>query len=238
MLHFLGLIYNDAIYRPILNLLIWLYNAIPGHDIGIVIIVVTLVIRIALAPFTHKSLKGQRKMTALQPKLNELRERHKDDRQEQAKAMMDLYKEHKISPFSSCLPLLVQLPILIALYHVFSKALKGNLAGLYEFVSNPGTLNPHFLSVVDLSQPNIIFAVLAGAAQFWQSWMITKWQTVSSSDPTAKIMNAQMMYILPLFSVFIAWRLPAGLPLYWIVTTLFAIAQQYYVQKKHPYEVK
>lgn len=236
MLHFFTIIYNDAIYRPILNLLVWLYNLIPGHDIGVVIIVVTLVIRFVLAPFTHKSLKGQRKMTALQPKLNELREKHKDDRQEQAKAMMSLYKEHQISPFSSCLPLLIQLPILIALYHVFSKALKGNLDGLYSFVSNPGSLNPNFLSFVDLSQPNIIFAVLAGAAQFWQSWMIMKWQTVQSNDPTAKIMNAQMIYILPLFSVFIAWRLPAGLPLYWIITTLFAILQQYYVQRKHPYE--
>ncbi len=234
MLHFISAIYSDVIYRPILNLLVWLYNIIPGHDIGVVIILVTLAIRLLLAPFMHKSLKGQRALSALQPKLNELREKHKDNREGQAKAMMDLYKENNVNPFSSCLPLLVQLPILIALYQVFNKALHGNLSGLYHFVANPGTLNPRFLNLVDLSQPSILFAIIAGAAQFWQSRMIAKWQTVQSSDSTAKIMNMQMTYILPLVSVFIAWRLPAGLPLYWIVTTLFAIGQQYYIAKKHP----
>ncbi|MDQ3018849.1 MAG: YidC/Oxa1 family membrane protein insertase [bacterium] len=232
MLH----LYNEIIYRPILNLLVWLYNVIPGQDIGIVIILVTLAIRFILAPFMHKSLKGQRALSALQPKLNDLREKHKDDREGQAKAMMELYKEHNVNPLSSCLPLLVQLPILIALYQVFDKALKGNLNGLYSFVVNPGTLDPRFLSWVDLSQPNIIFAVVAGITQYWQSRMITKWQTAPSTDPTAKIMNAQMTYILPLVSVFIAWKLPAGLPLYWIVTTLFAIGQQYYITRKFPNE--
>ncbi len=230
MLH----LYNEIIYRPILNLLVGLYNLIPGHDIGMVIILVTLLIRFVLAPFMHKSLKGQRALSALQPKLNELREKHKDDREGQAKAMMELYKEHNINPLSSCLPLVIQLPILIALYQVFSKALKGNLQGLYHFVHNPGTLDPRFLNMFDLSHPNIVFAIVAGLAQYWQSRMVTKWQSVQSTDSTAKIMNMQMMYILPLVSIFIAWKLPAGLPLYWIVTTVFSIGQQYYIQRTHP----
>lgn len=229
MLH----IYHEIIYRPILNLLVWAYNTIPGHDVGLVIIIVTIAIRLVLSPFMHKSLKGQRALSALQPKLNELRETHKDNKEAQAKAMMDLYKEHNVSPFSSCLPLLIQLPLLIALYQVFSKALRGNLEGLYAFVYNPGVLNPKFLGLFDLSQPNIVFAVLAGLAQFWQSKMIASWQGAQSTDPTAKIMNMQMTYLLPVVSVFIAWRLPAGLPLYWIVTTLFAIGQQYYIARLH-----
>jgi YidC/Oxa1 family membrane protein insertase len=145
---------------------------------------------------------------------------------------MDLYKENKINPLSSCLPLLIQLPILIALYQVFSKALHGNLNGLYHFVSNPGTINPKLFNLIDLSQPNIWFGVVAGLAQFWQSrMMISK---TKPTDPTAKAMNIQMMYVLPVISAIVAIRLPAGLPLYWIVTTLFAIAQQYYIQKRHP----
>ncbi len=228
-------IYNEAIYRPILNLLVGLYNVFPIQDIGIVIILVTLAIRVVLAPFMHKSLKGQKALSALQPKMNELRERHKDNKEEQAKAMMDLYKEHKVNPFSSCLPVLIQLPILIALYQVFSKALKGNLEGLYSFVYNPGVLDPKFLNLVDLSHPNIVFALLAGLAQFWQSRMITKWSgKPAGQDMTAKALNVQMTYVLPVVSVVIAWTLPAGLPLYWIVTTLFAVGQQYYVQKTHP----
>lgn len=237
MFHFLSIAYNDVIYRPILNLLVGIYNIIPGHDIGVVIILVTIVIRLILAPFMHKSLKGQKAMSALQPKLAELKELHKGDQQAHAKATMDLYKEHGVSPFSSCLPLLIQLPILIALYQVFDKALKGNLDGLYNFVSNPGVLNPNFLGLINLANPNIIFAILAGAAQFWQSWMVMKWQGTANKDTTTKALNAQMLYILPLVSVFIAWKLPAGLPLYWIITTLFAIGQQYYINRTHKVEI-
>jgi YidC/Oxa1 family membrane protein insertase len=149
--------------------------------------------------------------------------------------MMELYKEHGVNPLSSCLPILIQLPILIALYQVLSKALKGNLNGLYHFVANPGQLNVDFLGLIDLTKPNIAFAILSGVVQFWQSRIISSWQVKNTDpnaevDPTAKILNAQMMYIFPLVSVFIAWKLPAGLPLYWITTTLFAVAQQYYVQ--------
>ena len=233
MLHFLAQIYTLGIYQPILNLLVVLYNIIPGHDVGLVIILVTIVIRLILAPVMHKSLKGQRAMSAIQPKISALKDKHKDDQAELAKATMALYKEHNISPFSSCLPLLIQLPILIALYQVFRQALHGNLKGLYHFVHNPGMLNPKLFGLIDLSHPNIIFAILAGLVQFWQSWMISKWQT-GTKDSTTKAMNAQMLYVLPLVSIFIAWRLPAGLPLYWIVTTLFAVLQQIYINKTHP----
>lgn len=223
-------LYTEIIYRPLLNLLVYFYNIVPGHDIGVVIILLTLIIRLILAPTMHRTLKSQKAMNALQPKLNEIREKYKDNKEGQAKAMMELYREHKINPLSSCLPLLIQLPILIALYQVFDKALKGNLAGLYNFVANPGAINPRFLNLIDLSQPNVIFAVLAGLAQFWQSKMMMP--KLSGSDATAKAMNIQTVYVLPAISIFIALRLPAGLPLYWIVTTLFAIAQQYYVMRK------
>jgi YidC/Oxa1 family membrane protein insertase len=223
-------LYTDIIYRPILNLLVYLYNVIPGHDIGLVIILVTVVIRLLLAPFMHKSLKSQKAMNALQPKLNELREQHKGNKEAQAKAMMELYKDNKVNPLSSCLPLLIQLPILIALYQVLSHALKGSLNGLYAFVTNPGTIDPRFLHIIDLSHPNFAFAIVAGLTQFWQSKMMLP--KTPNSDATAKAMNVQMLYILPLVSIVIAWRLPAGLPLYWIVTTLFAIGQQYYIMRK------
>ncbi len=228
-------LYTDIIYRPLLNLLVWGYNTIPGHDVGLVIILVTIIIRLLLSPFMHKSLKGQQAMNALQPKLNEVREKHKDNKEAQAKAMMDLYKEHKINPLSSCLPLLIQLPILIALYQVFNKALHGNLTGLYHSVFNPGTIDPTFFNLVDLSKPNIVFAILAGAAQFWQSKMMLP--KVANQDATAKMMAMQTTYVLPVISVVVALRLPAGLPLYWLITTLFAVAQQYYIAKRHPIEL-
>ncbi|MBL8029667.1 MAG: membrane protein insertase YidC [Candidatus Doudnabacteria bacterium] len=226
---------------PLLNLLIWFYHYIP--DIGVVIILLTLLIRIILAPSFHKSLKNQKALNDLQPKLNDLREKHKDNKEAQAKAMMELYGEHKISPFSSCLPLLIQLPLLIALYQVFTKALNGQLTELYSFVPRPEFVNPHFLGLIDLSQKSsasaagIILAVIAGLAQFWQS-KLTMPKNSTNTDPTAKMMQMQTTYILPALSVFFALSLPAGLPLYWIVTTFFAIAQQYWIMKKtHPQTV-
>ena len=100
-------IYNEAIYRPLLNLLVFFYNIIPGHDIGLVIILLTILIRLILAPSFHKSLTSQKALNDLQPKLNELREKHKDDKEAQARGIMGLYKEYKIKPLASCLPLII-----------------------------------------------------------------------------------------------------------------------------------
>lgn len=226
--------YNAIIYYPLLNLLVFLYNYIP--DIGVVIVLLTVLIRLILAPSFHKSLKSQKAMADLQPKLNSIRETHKTDKEAQAKAMMELYKEHKINPFSSCLPLLIQLPILIALYQVFSKALGNHLSGLYSFVQRPEVINPYFLNILDLSKPSPVLAIMAGALQFWQSKMMMP-KAGSAQDSTAKAMQVQTTYVLPVISIVIAWTLPAGLPLYWVVTTLFAIGQQYYINKKTTTEI-
>lgn len=229
-------LYHTLIYEPLLNLLVWGYNSLPGHDIGIVIVVITLLVRVVLAPTMHKQLKSQLAMTKLQPKLDEVKARHKDNKEAQAKAVMELYKEHNVNPFSSCLPLLIQLPILIALYQVFDKALNGNLEGLYRAVYNPGEINPYFLGLVNLAEPNIILAILAGLLQFWQSRMLQVRQS-KTADATAKAIQLQTTYLLPLVSMYIAWRLPAGLPLYWVVTTLFAVVQQYYMMRKSSTEL-
>ena len=147
-------VYNAIIYHPLLNLLVFFYNIIPGHDIGVVIILITIFIRLLLAlllaPSFHKSLKSQKAMNDLQPKLNAVKEKYKDDKEGQAKAMMELYKENKINPFSSCLPLLLQLPILIGLYQAFRVALNPaismvqRLNGLYPFVHRPDSISPYF----------------------------------------------------------------------------------------------
>src|SRR3989344_1278181 len=221
---------NFILVPVLLNVLVLFYNVIP--DIGVVIIILTILIRLALAPSFHKSLKSQAAMTALQPKLNELREKHKGDQQAQAAAMMALYKEHKVSPFSSCLPLLIQLPILISLYFVFTQALKGDLSGLYSFVSKPESISPMFLGLLDLSKPSHVLAVLAGLTQFWQSKLMAPKNTGPGADSTQKIMSMQMTYMLPVVSVVIAWNFPAGLPLYWVVTTLFGIGQQYIINRQ------
>lgn len=228
----IGHFFTIILIQPLLNLLVFFYNYIP--DIGVVIIAVTLIIRLLLLPSFHKSLHSQRQMTLMQPKLNEIREKYKDDKQKQAQAMMDIYKEHKISPFGSCLPLVIQLPLLIALYQVFLIGLGNSQLSkyLYPFIHNPGTINPYFLHLVNLSKPSLVFGIIAAIAQYFQSRMMMPpaGQTV---DSTQKALQYQTLYFLPILTLLFSLRLPAGLPLYWIVTTAFAAGQQYYIIKNH-----
>jgi len=144
---------------------------------------------------------------------------------------MELYRREGVSPLSSCLPLLIQLPILIALYQVFIQSLDGRtLEGLYGFVTTPASIDPMFLNFLNLSSKNVIMAVLAGGLQYFQSrLMLPKTPT---DDPTAKMMQWQTLYFLPLITVVLGVQFPAGLTLYWVVTTLFGIGQQYYILRK------
>lgn len=229
----MGELFHTILSKPLLNLLIWFYNILPIADMGLAIIALTLLIRLILWPSFQKSLKSQRELQKLQPKLNEIKEKYKGDQGGQAKATMDMYKEHKVSPFSSCLPLLIQLPILIALYRVFLTGLNGNVGGeLYSFIRDPGDINSTFLGIVDLTKANYIFAGLAGVFQFIQSKMIAPKPQAGQKDKMASLMSAQFTYFMPIVTIIIAARLPAGLSLYWAITTLFAIGQQYYIMRK------
>jgi YidC/Oxa1 family membrane protein insertase len=231
-------IFNLILYQPLFNALIFLYAFLPGHDFGIAIIVLTLGIRLAMYPLMAQSIKSQKTLNELQPRIQEIQKQHKDDKQQQAKAMMELYQKEKFNPFGGCLPLLVQLPILLALYQVFWKGFQPEqFKFLYSFIANPGSINPMFLGLLDLSHPSIVLAFLAGIAQFFQSKMImpqTKNQS-QKSDQMAQfsgMMQKQMIYLMPVFTVFILWRMPAAIGIYWLTTTLFSIVQQYLIYKK------
>ncbi len=232
-------LFNQLLYYPLFNALIWLYNVIPGQDLGIAIIVLTTLIRLILYPLSQKAIRSQKAMTKLQPEIKEIRKKYKD-KEEQAKAMMNLYQKYKINPFSGCLPILIQLPILIALYRVFFTGLDPQkLEVLYSFIERPESLNLMFLGIVNLSERSIVLALLAGFFQFVQSKMIMPQKATQSSPGTkiagldiSSLMSQQMVYFMPLITIFIAWNLPAALPLYWIVITLFGIVQQYFTKIK------
>ncbi|MGE5392361.1 MAG: YidC/Oxa1 family membrane protein insertase [Candidatus Saccharibacteria bacterium] len=227
--------FNTILVYPLLNLLVFFYHYIP--DIGLVIIILTVIIRLLLLPSFQKSLRHQKALTELQPKMDAIKEKHKDDKEQQAKALMELYQTHKINPLSSCLPLLIQLPILIALYQVFIRSLNGKaLAGLYSFVPHPAQIDPMFLHWLNLSHPNVYMGVIAGLLQYLQGRL--QLPKTASKDPTAKMLQVQTLYMFPLLTVFLGIKFPAGLTLYWIVTTLFGIAQQYYLLKSDEREVK
>lgn len=231
--------FHTILYEPLFNALIWLYNIIPGHDFGVAIILLTVIVRLALFPLNNKALKSQKAMQVLQPKIKEAQEKHKNDKTKQGQELMRIYREHKINPLGGCLPMLIQFPILIALYWVFINGLNPDkINGLYGFVAHPGVINPIFLGILDLSQKSGFLAVLTGVAQFFQSKLMfnNKIQQSSAQQPGnpndfSRIMSSQMTYFMPLFITFIAWSLPAGLPLYWLTTTIFSIGQQYIINK-------
>ncbi len=232
----MSFIWNELLYEPLLKLLVFFYNVIPGNDLGIAIILLTILVRLLMLPSSIKASRSQRKMQVLMPELNKMKEQHKGDQQAVAKAQMDFYKQHKISPFSSCLPLLVQLPIIFALFGVFRAGL-GEIdpSKIYSFIKLPEILDTTFLGLIDLASPDkFVLPILAGASQFILSRITT---STSSSPGPEQAITRQMTLILPVMTVFFAMSFPAGLALYWVVSTLFGIGQQVYVNREKEKEV-
>ncbi len=236
----IGEIFNQFLYQPLFNILIFFYNVIPGHDLGVAVILVTLLIRVILFPLSKKGIKSRKALEELQPKMKEIQKKYKD-KEERARQMMAFYKENKVNPASGCLPILVQLPIFIALYWVLrniSEMIINNsqIQGVYQFIVNPETINPMFLGLIDLAMPSLFLAILAGVFQFIQSKIMFKDSSKARKDGQKaniqQTMGRQMTYFMPLIIVFISLKLPAGLPLYWAASTLFGIGEYWLVNRK------
>jgi YidC/Oxa1 family membrane protein insertase len=225
--------FNLILYQPLFNALILLYKYIPGHDFGIAVIILTVLIRLILFPLMAQSIKSQKILNELQPKIQEIQKKHANDKEQQGRAMMELYKQEKFNPFGGCLPLLIQFPLLIALYQVFYRGFNSDKLSsfLYPFIQHPGIINATFLGLINLDKPNIIFAFIAGALQFLQTKMVmpAQQQQKGQMSQFSGMMQKQMLYFMPIFTVFILWKLPAAIGLYWIVTTVFSIIQQYII---------
>jgi YidC/Oxa1 family membrane protein insertase len=218
--------FTELIIRPLVNLTVLIYGSVGFADVGLTVVLVTLVVRLAVLPLSLKTARSQREMARLGPELEKIKERFKGNLQAQSEATMQLYREHKINPLAGCAPLLIQLPILFGMYRVFLTIFKPEtLDLLYGFVPNPGTIGHVAFGLFDISAANPVLAVLAGAVQFLQARM----QPAPTGQAAA--MNRQMVYLLPAMIVVIGWTLPAGLPLYWIVTTLVAVAEQLHVRR-------
>jgi YidC/Oxa1 family membrane protein insertase len=244
-------IFDELIYLPLYNLLVFVYNVVPLHDFGLAIIIVTLLIKFILVPLSKKQIESQKKMQELQPKIKAVQNKHKNDKEKQSRALMELYKENKTNPLSGCLPMIVQLVFLIAIYRVLfnisSASLIVDSSQLYSFVHNPGQINRMFFGMIDLvsviefskitlaSLPHIILVLLAAGSQYVQTKMLMATQAVTASADKAdfaQMMSKQMLYLGPLLTLFIGIKFPAGLALYWLVSTGFMIGQQYYIQEK------
>jgi len=228
------------VYQPLYNTLIFFYNVIPGYDFGVAIILTTLVLKALLIPLSKKQITSQKKMQELQPQIKEIQQKHKNDKEKQTKTLMAFYKENKANPFSGCLPLIVQLIFLIAIYRVIINISQAdfvvNASDLYSFIANPGPINHLFLRFMDMTRPSYVLAFLSAAAQYYQTKMLLQSQNISkpqkpvSTEPDfASIMNKQMLYLGPGLTFFIGATFPAALALYWFFSTLFMIFQQMFI---------
>jgi len=233
-------IFHSLIYQPLYNVLIFLYNVIPGQDFGIAIVVFTILLRALLIPIYRKQIESQKRLQEIQPKIKEIQQKYKNDKEKQTKELMEFYKKNKTNPFSGCLPLVVQMIFLIAIYRILinisNAGFMVNQEELYSFISSPETIKHFFLGIIDLTRPSIVLAVLAAAAQYYQTKMISKKQVNKAKDSSkpdfSQIMSKQMLYLGPLLTLFIGIKFAAGLALYWLASTLFMIVQQIYIAKK------
>lgn len=225
--------FNAILIQPLLNTLIFLYNTVAFGDFGIAIILLTIIIRLILFPIFQKSVRHQKQMQEIQPKLKKLQDQHKGDRAKQAEAMMSLYKEHNVSPFSGFFLLLIQLPILIALYQVIRHSLSPDFfSNLYPFINPPLSITHHFLGLINLAEKNIIIVILAAGAQYFQAKISLPKSAPGQNQTPIERMGRNMVFIGPALTGFILWSLPSALGLFWIVGSLFSIGQQLIINKE------
>ncbi|OGD39807.1 hypothetical protein A2833_01720, partial [Candidatus Azambacteria bacterium RIFCSPHIGHO2_01_FULL_44_55] len=221
---------------------VFFYNVIPTHDVGLAIIALTVVIRLILWPLGQKGIKSQAALAKIQPEIEEIKKKYQGNKEGQAKALMELYSKNGINPLSGCLPIIIQIPVLIALWQVFLSGAKlETISGLYSFVAAPSNIQPVFLGLFDLTQRSVILAIVAGALQYFQAKMmmptfakasVNKPASAAGAPDFGQMMSKQMLYFAPILTIVISWSLPAALPLYWIVTTLATLAQQYWIKKR------
>lgn len=229
-------VFQYLFFQPVFNVLMLIYQGV--HSFGFSIILLTLLIRGSLFPLTRKQLASSRKMQALAPRIKQLQAQYRGDTQGFVAAQQALYKENNVSMYGGCLPLLIQMPFLYALYYSFYQVLNAKGAVLkaindliYPFLPHlTAAPNPSFLGL-SLIAPNIGLAIVAGALTFVQMRMaLPNTPTVAGAAPDTTTQTAKtMQYIMPFFTIFIGSKFPAGLALYWTISTLFSAVQQYFI---------
>jgi YidC/Oxa1 family membrane protein insertase len=234
--------FHTILYIPIYNLLIFFVDIVPNGDVGIAVIIVTIIVKVVLWPLSIMAIKTQRRMKFLEPQLKEIREKYKDNKEKQALETLSLYKNNGVRPFASILVTFLQLPVIISLYLVFrhEHLLAPNQALIYHFVSFPAHISPLFLGMFPMAEHVLVLAAVAGLAQFAQAYITipvpakSKDAKPTSSEEFARILSIQSRIILPVLIAVIAYTAGA-LAVYFITSSLLGILQEYYVRWKLRY---
>ena len=234
--------FHATVYNPLYNGLVFFIGAVPFHDVGLAVIALTIVARVVLYPLSRRAIQAQLAMKNITPEVEELKKKHKDDREAQSKAIFALYKERGIHPFAGLAVVLVQFPILIGLYLVFSRGglPEVDASLLYSFVHIPGNINMEFLGLLDMRNHSIVLAVLTALTQFGYTRLSMGPRSTIDPSPVesslsgdmAKSFDMQARYVLPVIIGVISYSVAAAAPLYWVTSNLFMIAQEYVSGKR------
>ncbi len=236
-------IWHTIFFDPIYNTLIFFVDTVRGGDVGVAIIATVILVKTVLLPLSIKAAQTQKIMRELDPKLKELKEKYKDDKQKQAQEMMQLYKEFNLNPFASILLMFLQIPIILALYFaVYSGggvALPNiNIDLLYSFIAQPSVVTTNFIGLIDITGRSIVLAIGAGITQFIFTSMTLPKLAAREVDagPNFKEdfmrnMHVQMKYVMPVIIAGVAYTISAAIALYFMVSNLVGIAQEFYVRK-------
>jgi len=235
-------IFNTVVYEPLYNGLVLVMDVLPWSDAGIAVIVFTVIVKLILFPLSRKAVRTQMMMKELEPELTKIKDRNKNDKQKQAQEMMMFYKEKEINPFSSFFLILIQLPIVIALYHIFlSAGLPDiNTEFLYWFVPEPTSITTNLFGfeLLTVSGKSWMLALGAAVSGFFQiRYSMPPVKQKKDNQPNFKedlvrSMNLQMRYVFPVIIFFIAWSISGAVALYWLTSNLFTIGQEIVVRKE------
>lgn len=236
----IGSLFHTILYVPIYNLLIFFVDIVPNGDVGIAVILATIVVKLIIAPFSISAVKTQRRMKFVEPQMKEIRAKYKDDREKLALETLSLYKNNGIRPFASIFVTFLQLPVIIALYLVFrhEHLLSPNTALIYHFIALPVHLSPLFLGIFQTTAHSIVLALIAAVFQFFQAYITIpvpqKDKNASSSEDFARAMSLQSRFMLPILIGVVAYTAGA-LALYFITSSIVGIIQEYYVRHQLRY---
>lgn len=236
--------FEAILTKPLYNALVWLVGVLPGASLALSVVVLTVLVRFILVPLSKKSLLHQALQRKLQPYIQEIKQKYTDTKEQSAK-IMELYKANKSNPFSGCLTILVQLPILIAVYSVFFRGIEGSEELLYAGLQVPENLSTMLLSI-DLTEKSVLMALLTGLIQFLQITFSPNMSKAAAPKVDysqihpddrfqAKLMNGMQRgtrIAIPLMITIFAMFVPAAVALYWMTSTSFMIFMELYFRAK------
>jgi YidC/Oxa1 family membrane protein insertase len=230
-------LWNIIFYEPLYNALFWLVGVLPQNSLFIAVIILTIIVRVIISPLSYKALHTQIRTKTIQPELRAIK-KETDNKQEQARKTLEVYKKNGINPFSGFLLLLVQFPIIIALYWVFRDGgLEIDPSILYSFVEVPASIMRESFGI-NLSEQSIVLALLAGVTQYIhlaRSQSLNLGQTDESASEQEKMMakiGSSMKYLMPIAIVFFAYFIGAAVSLYWVTSNIFMIIQEHFIYAK------